>query len=387
MLEVRWDGGMHAMPVAIAALLVAVLAGCTGQPERAGSPAPVPTPTVTAEPTADPLTVGPVQPVGGPVTIVGGLAAPWSMVPLDDGSTLISERDSGLIKELLPDGSLREVAQVAGVVASGEGGLLGLEYVEDGPWLYAYFTAASDNRIVRFELSGRSGSYSLSDSRDILTGLAKAGNHNGGRIKLGPDGMLYATVGDAGAPNVAQDPAALNGKILRMELDGSAPADNPFPGSLVYSYGHRNPQGLAWDRDGQLWAAEFGQDTWDEVNMIVAGANYGWPVVEGASDDPAFVSPVYQWATDDASPSGLVWTRDTFFMAALRGERIWAIYPSPGSTQAVEWFTGVYGRIRDVVPGPNGSLWVLTNNTDGRGSAREGDDRILQVELAPLAEG
>jgi glucose/arabinose dehydrogenase len=368
-----------------AVVIVAVLAGCTGQPEPEGSPAPVPTPTATAEPTADPLTIGPVQPVGEPVTVVGGLAAPWSMVRLDDGSTLISERDSGLIKELLPDGSLRDVGQVPGVVASGEGGLLGLEYVEEGPWLYAYFTAANDNRILRFDLTGRSGSYGFRDSRDILTGLAKAGNHNGGRIKLGPDGMLYATVGDAGAPNVGQDPAALNGKILRMQLDGSVPDDNPFPGSLVYSYGHRNPQGLAWDRDGQLWAAEFGQDTWDELNIIVAGANYGWPVVEGASDDPAFVSPVYQWATDDASPSGLVWTRDTFFMAALRGERVWAIYPSPESTQAVEWFTGVYGRIRDVVPGPNGSLWVLTNNTDGRGNARDGDDRILQVELAPLA--
>jgi glucose/arabinose dehydrogenase len=371
----------------VAAVLVAVLAGCTGQPGPTGSPAPVPTPTVTPEPTADPLTVGPVQPVGEPVTVVGGLDAPWSMVRLDDGSTLISERDSGLIRELLPDGSLRDVGQVPGVVASGEGGLLGLEFVEEGPWLYAYFTAASDNRILRFDLTGASGSYGLRDSRDVLTGLAKAGNHNGGRIKLGPDGMLYATVGDAGSPNVAQDPAALNGKILRMQVDGSVPADNPFPGSLVYSYGHRNPQGLAWDRDGQLWAAEFGQDTWDELNMIVAGANYGWPVVEGASDDPAFVSPVYQWPTDDASPSGLAWTRDTFFVAALRGERVWAVYPSPESTQAVEWFTGAFGRIRDVVAGPNGSLWVLTNNTDGRGSPREGDDRILQVELAPLAGG
>jgi glucose/arabinose dehydrogenase len=136
-----------------------------------------------------------------------------------------------------------------------------------------------------------------------------------------------------------------------------------------------------------LWAAEFGQDTWDEFNIILPGANYGWPIVEGSSDDPAFMNPVYQWGTNDASPSGIVWTRDTFFMTALRGERLWAIYASPESTSAVEWFTGEFGRIRDVVPGPGGSLWILTNNTDGRGDPREGDDRILQVELTPLVEG
>jgi glucose/arabinose dehydrogenase len=377
---------MRSTPLLAAALVAALLAGCT-QPEPEGTLTPVPTRTVTPEPTADPLTLGPVQPVGEPVTVVGGLAAPWSVVRLDDGSTLISERDTALIKELLPDGSLRDVGQVPGVAPGGEGGLLGIEYVEEGPWLYAYFTSADDNRIVRFDLDGRSGNYSIGSGRDILTGLAKAGNHNGGRIKLGPDGMLYATVGDAAVPDIAQDAAALNGKILRMELDGSAPADNPFPGSLVYSLGHRNPQGLAWDRDGQLWAAEFGQNTWDELNLISPGANYGWPVVEGASEDPAYSNPVLQWATGDASPSGLAWTRDTFFMAALRGERVWAIYPAPESTSAVEWFTGQFGRIRDVVPGPNGSLWVLTNNTDGRGTPLEGDDRILQVELAPLAEG
>lgn len=165
------------------------------------------------------------------------------MVPLVSGSTLISERDSTLVKELTADGTLRDVGAVPGVVPGGEGGLLGLEVIDDAP--YAYFTAESDNRIVRFELEGRAGSYALGAGTDILTGIAKAGNHNGGRIKQGPDGMLYATVGDASNPGVAQDPAALNGKILRMKPDGSVPADNPFSGSLVYSYGHREPE---WHR-------------------------------------------------------------------------------------------------------------------------------------------
>jgi glucose/arabinose dehydrogenase len=360
-----------------AAAGVLLLAGCTAQ----GEPAPVPSPTrASGEATPAPPPVV-VQPVGDPIEVVGGLAAPWSMVRLDDGSTLISERDTATVKELTPDGALRDVGVVPGVVPGGEGGLLGLAVAD--AYLYTYFTAAGDNRIVRFPLSGSAGSYAIGAGEDVLTGLAKAGNHNGGRLAVGPDGKLYATVGDANQPALAQDPAALNGSILRMELDGSVPADNPTTGSLVYSFGHRNPQGIAWDADGRLWAAEFGQDTWDEVNLIEPGANYGWPVVEGIGGDAAFANPVYQWSTDDASPSGLTWVEGTMFMAGLGGERLWSIVPTPESTVAAEWFAGAFGRIRDVIPGPDGTLWMLTNNTDGRGDPRDGDDRILQVTLAP----
>ncbi|MCU1577822.1 MAG: PQQ-dependent sugar dehydrogenase [Rhodoglobus sp.] len=371
------------MKIAGAVLLLVVLAGCAAQSQPTATPTPV---TATATPSPSAEARGPVQPAGDPTVIVTGLSAPWSMVRLDSGSTLISERDAGVVKELQANGTLRDVATIPGVVHAGEGGLLGLEYVEhDGAWLYAYFTSESDNRIQRFPLLGGPGSYSLGAAQDILTGLAKANNHDGGRIKLGPDGMLYATVGDATNTDNAQNVDSLNGKILRMNLDGSVPKDNPFPGSLVYSYGHRNPQGLAWDADGQLWAAEFGQDTWDEFNVIHAGANYGWPIVEGIADDPRFVNPVYQWPTDDASPSGLARIGSTFFMAGLGGERLWVIQGAvaqPGSAAtATAFYANTYGRIRDVVPGPDGTLWVLTNNTDGRGDPRDGDDRILQVSL------
>ena len=211
--------------------------------------------------------------------------------------------------------------------------------------------------------------------------MGKAGNHNGGRIKLGPDGMLYVTVGDASDTGTSQNVDSPNGKILRIDPDGSIPADNPFPGSPVYSLGHRNPQGLAWDASGRLWAAEFGQNTWDEINLIEPGGNYGWPNVEGIGGDPAYIDPVVQWSTDDASPSGLASVGATLFMAGLGGERLWVVDPTTG--EATEFFAGQFGRIRDVIEGPDQTLWLLTNNTDGRGSARSGDDRIVQVQLAP----
>ncbi|MBH0008397.1 sorbosone dehydrogenase family protein [Salinibacterium sp. SWN1162] len=366
------------VPLMVLAPLVALalLAGCTQTPQSN----PLPAATTDVPPRS--LSSVTVDAEASTETIVTGLEAPWSMVRLESGSTLISERDTRLVKELTADGELREVGVIGDAAPNGEGGLLGLATL-DGTTLYAYLTTATDNRILRFDLTGAAGSYTLGASTEILTDVQKSRVHNGGRIAFGPDGMLYATVGDASEPELAQDPNSLNGKILRMTPDGAVPADNPFPDSLVYSLGHRNPQGLAWDADGQLWASEFGQDTWDELNIITAGANYGWPTVEGGSDDDRFTQPATQWATDDASPSGLTYVQGTFFMAGLGGERLWEIYPIDTSSPE-ESFVDTFGRIRDVTPGPDGSLWMLTNNTDGRGDPREGDDRIVQVELAPI---
>jgi len=368
-----------ALPVA----LLLVLTGCAGEAQSTG---PAPQSTTSAPPEE----LGPVQPVGDPEVVAEGLQAPWSIVPLDGGGALVSERDSGLVQEVLADGTIREVGPVPGVVAGGEGGLLGLALFEDGndTWLYAYLTAAEDNRIMRLPLEGAAGSFGLGDGEVVVDGFAKASNHNGGRIAFGPDGMLYATVGDAGRPDLAQDPSSPNGKILRLTPEGDVPEDNPSNGSPVYSLGHRNPQGIAWDRDGRLWAAEFGQNTWDEINLIEPGANYGWPEVEGAAGEDGYVDPVHQWPTSESSPSGLAFTRDTFFLAALRGERVWALYPlGEAGLDAVSWFTGEYGRIRDVSPTPDGDLWFVTNNTDGRGEPSEGDDRIWRVRLGTLQEG
>jgi glucose/arabinose dehydrogenase len=362
--------------IAFLAAVAVALAGCGPQPHtETGTPAPTPSPEVAQ-----------VQPSGAPTDVATGLTSPWSILRLDE-AVLVSERDTGVVQEARPDGTLRPIGSVPDVAPDGEGGLLGLAVWRDGGgrWLYAYLTSATDNRIVRMPLGD---DLSLGSAEVILQGLAKAGNHNGGRIAFGPDGMLYATVGDAGQPDLAQDPASPNGKILRMTPEGDVPDDNPFPGSYVYSLGHRNPQGLAWDADGQLWAAEFGQNTWDEFNRIEAGGNYGWPIVEGQGGPSDYIQPVLQWPTDEASPSGLAYVDGTFFLAALRGQRVWAIYVADdGSASATPWFAGEFGRVRDVTAGPDGTLWFLTNNTDGRGDPRDGDDRILEVALEPVPTG
>lgn len=370
----------------VAQILIAglVLSACAATP----TPAPTtPAPSATTPAPSETPVVGPVQPAGDPVAIAAGLTSPWSILRLADGTVLVSERDTGVVQLVADDGSLSAIGTVPDVVHRSEGGLLGLAELNwsGRRWLYAYETTASDNRIVRMLLHS---DFTLGAPEVVLAGLAKAGNHNGGRIAFGPDGMLYATVGDAGVPGLAQDVSSLNGKILRMTPAGGVPDDNPFPGSLVYSLGHRNPQGIAWDSDGQLWSAEFGQNTWDEFNRIEAGANYGWPLVEGINAQAGFIDPVLQWPTNEASPSGLTYVDGTFFLAALRGTRVWALYPEAnGGPNAVAWFVGQFGRIRDVAPGPDGTLWFLSNNTDGRGDPIAGDDHLYQVRLVPLEEG
>lgn len=345
--------GRHVRFAALALIIVAAGA-CTSGPDAGDSPAGTATGSAVAT----------------------GLDAPWAIAFTGD-SPLVSERDSGRVLEFDAEGNSREVGVVANAAGSGEGGLLGIAD-RDG-FLYAYLTAGEENRIEQRELTGTPGALALGPPETVVGGITAGRVHNGGRIAFGPDGMLYATTGDAGDRDSAQDLESLAGKILRMTPDGAPPGDNPFPGSLVYSYGHRNPQGIAWDPAGVLYASEFGQDTWDELNIIRAGGNYGWPEAEGIAGREGFIDPVQQWAPADASPSGIAVVDGSVFIANLRGELLRQVpLQDPGS--AAEYYAGDYGRLRDAVEAPDGSLWVLTNNTDGRGTPAPGDDRILRFE-------
>ena len=322
-------------------------------------------------------------------TIATGLKTPWGLAFLPDKSALLSERDTALIKHIDAKGKVTEVGKVPGVVPDGEGGLMGIAVGPDfdkKPLLYAYLTAEKDNRIVRMTYSESKG---LGKPEVILSGIQKSSKHNGGGLIFGPDGLLYAGTGDASSKDLAVDQQSLNGKILRMTPDGKAPAENPFEGSVVYSVGHRNVQGLAFDDKKRLWATEFGQDTYDELNYIRAGRDFGWPTVEGIDGLDRHANPARVWSPDVASPSGLAFAGGALWMGALKGERLWEIVTtdimdpdgSPLTSAPVAWMEKEHGRIRAVVAAPDGSLWVTTSNTDGRGEPKDKDDQILRFTI------
>lgn len=375
----------HTLAVGLTAALAVGLAAC-GDPERPpSSPAPSPAST-TASP--DATSTGPVSspatttaglrlPHGEGTVVADGLELPWSLLFVD-GIPVFSQRNRATVSAII-DGRVVELGRVPDVVPGGEGGLLGLAVSPDVPdTLFAYTTAADDNRVVRMPLTRTGGSFTLGPPEPILTGIPKASNHNGGRIHFGPDGMLYIGTGDAATTSNSQDKNSLGGKILRITSGGKVPPDNPF-GSPVWSLGHRNVQGLAWSADGSMWASEFGQNTWDELNIITPGANYGWPDVEGDGTVDGFTNPVATWATDEASPSGLLQLDGTLYLAALRGERLWVMPADPARitaerTAVLTGDTGL-GRLRDVVAGPDDTIWVLTSNGN--------DDKIVSFQLTP----
>jgi glucose/arabinose dehydrogenase len=331
------------------------------------------TSTVTAPPVGpEPAETVSVVRVAGTVAV--GLDVPWGMAFLPDGSALVSERDTGKIVRVT-EGASTSVGTVAGAQPRGEGGLLGIARI--GDWVYAYFTAATDNRVIRMKWDGQT----LGKPESVLTGIPKAGIHNGGRMTVGPDGMLYVATGDAGERGLAQDLTSLGGKILRITPTGATPADNPFDGSPVLSLGHRNVQGLAFDARNRLWAGEFGQSDVDELNLVKPGLNYGWPACEGACQRKGFVDPVVQWKpTAIASPSGLAIVGDNAYVASLRGQSVWQV-PLDESGKATELDLGDLGRLRTIELAPDGSMWLSTSNTDGRGDPRDGDDRIVRLTV------
>ncbi len=362
----------------VAAAAVLVLTACGGAEPGAAAPAPAPAP-------AQPAAVAPDSPPAAPRVLAGGLDVPWALAFLPDGNALVTERDSARLLRVAPDGTVTPVGVVAGVDPGGEGGLLGIavspSFATDRAVFVAY-TSATDNRVVRLRVAD-DGSVDGAAQQVVVSGIGKAGIHNGTGLAFGPDGLLHIGTGDAGRREPAQDPADLGGKILRVTPDGAPAPGNPG-GTAVYSSGHRNVQGLAFAPDGRLYAVEFGQNRFDEINEITPGANYGWPQAEGRAGRSGLVDPLVTWPTDDASPSGLAAAGGALWAAGLRGERLWRVPLSGqggvGTPEAL--LTGEFGRLRGVAPTPDGSaLWVTTSNRDGRGEPGADDDRILVVPL------
>jgi glucose/arabinose dehydrogenase len=359
-------------------------AGAAGE---AATPAPPASATTPASPGTSPTASPPASPsrplsAGEPRTLAENLRVPWGIAFLPDGDALVTERDTARVLRVAGDGRVTEVGAVAGVAPRGEGGLMGIAvspgFAKDR-YVFVYFTARSDNRIVRYRYENDR----LTDPKVIVSGIPSGVIHNGGRLAFGPDGYLYAGTGEAGRTALSQDRDSLGGKILRMTVDGEAPPGNPFGDSLVWSYGHRNVQGLAWDEAGTMYATEFGQNTWDEINRIEPGRNYGWPEVEGVGGDDRYTDPLVTWSTGEASPSGAAYAGGSLWVAALRGARLWQVPASGGETgEPRALLTGEYGRLRAVTATPDGrALWVGTSNHDGRGDPDAADDRILVIPL------
>ncbi len=308
-----------------------------------------------------------------------GLDVPWGLAFLPDRSALVTQRDQRSVLHLRAGVQPRTVATVSDARPDQEGGLLGIavspEFATDKR-VFVYYTAAGDNRVERMKWTGST----LKSDKVILSGIPKASFHNGGRLAFGPDNQLYVTTGDAGVPSRAPDIENLGGKILRITQDGKAATGNPISGSRVWSYGHRNVQGIAWDDDRRMYATEFGQNTFDELNLITPGKNYGWPTVEGKANRRGFIDPLVQWRTSESSPSGLAINGDNAYVAALAGQRVWQVPLRDGKAGTpARASMPALGRVRTVHVDPSGALWVMSNNTF-RGDARDGDDRIIRWE-------
>jgi glucose/arabinose dehydrogenase len=374
-------------------VLVGATAGCSGPDTepipRVTQPTDLPsqpTPTSSAGDGGEPEggTETPPGSRSGPPevvdTFVEGLEVPWGVAFLPDGDAVVTERISGRVLRIDADGEVTPLGTVAGAVPQGEAGLLGVAAspdFESDRTLFLYLTTGTDNRVVRARLDGSR----LGPATVVLDGIPAGFIHDGGRIAFGPDDQLYVTTGETGDPELAQDPRSLAGKILRITPDGDPAPGNPDPDSPVWSLGHRNVQGLAWDDEGRLWASEFGNSEWDELNLIEKGGNYGWPRVEGAGGGPSYVDPQLVWPVDQASPSGLAYADGHLWMAALRGQRLWRIAVSPAgdASEPRAFLAGRYGRLRTVALAPDGRLWLATSNRDGRGEPTPADDRIVRI--------
>ncbi len=310
-------------------------------------------------------------------TIASKLDIPWGLDFLPDGSALFTERDRARVSRVTPDGTVTVIGTIPGVVPRGEAGLLGLavspSYAQDHR-IYLYQSTRDDNRVGWVSFDGTT----LGRFQPIVTGIPVADHHNGGSLLFtgSGDGLLVGT-GDAENRSAAQSLTSLSGKVLRVDRDGRARPTNPFVdrdgNDRIYSYGHRNPEGLATNTQREVWSAEFGENTWDELNEIERGRNYGWPYAEGSDGPGGYTDPLTQWHPRDCAPSGIAILAKRAWIGALRGECLWRVHlHGPQRGARARFFHGAFGRIRNVKVAPDRTLWITTSNGNGA-------DKIVQI--------
>lgn len=320
--------------------------------------------------------------------VATGLSVPWAIAFLPDGGMLVTER-AGRVRLIDKNGNLRSepIATISEVKPLGEGGLHGVALHPDfdkNHYIYLYYTYGEFgnqtlNRVSRFIFDGNS----FSDQKIIVDKIPGASNHDGGRIKFDPDGLLYITTGDASQPSLAQNKDSLAGKILRVTDEGQAASGNPF-GTRIYSYGHRNPQGITWDSQGSLWATEHGQSATDELNLIEPGKNYGWPEIRGDQTSSGMESPILQSGTDTWAPAGAAFFEGSIYFGGLRAQILYQAIIDGNKATLKTHFKGKFGRIREVILGPDNMLYITTSNRDGRGNPTSDDDRIIMINPQKL---
>jgi glucose/arabinose dehydrogenase len=320
--------------------------------------------------------------------IAENLDTPWGIAFLPDGNMLVTERP-GTVKHVnTKQKTVTDVTQLRQVKEIGEGGLLGIALhpdFEKNNFVYFYYTydaqgSNTRNRVVRMSYANNS----LAQEKIIVDRIPGASNHNGGRIKFGPDRNLYITTGDAQEPSLAQERNSLAGKILRVTDEGQKVPGNPF-NNQIFSYGHRNPQGITWDDKGNLWQTEHGRSLptgFDEINLIESGKNYGWPVIQGDESQSGMTTPVrHSGPTTVWAPGSAAIAKTSLFFGGLRGQALFeGVIDNGKITEVKEHFKGEFGRIREVVVGPDGMIYITTSNRDGRGNPAREDDRIVRID-------